>query len=55
MHFNPMALLIFVAFCLLVAMALSSGSGWTRAAEATASVLILVSLFGFMRDRQRTR
>jgi len=55
MRFNPKALLVCVAFCLLVIMALSSGSGWTHAAEATASVFILLSLFGFMRDGPRTR
>jgi hypothetical protein len=55
MRFNPKALLVFVAFCLLLMMALSSGSGWTHAAEAAASVFILVNLFGFMRDGQRTR
>jgi hypothetical protein len=55
MRFNPKALAVFVGFCLLVAMALSSGSAWTHAAEAIASVLILLSLFGFMRNGQRTR
>jgi hypothetical protein len=55
MRFNPKALLVFVAFCLLLTMALSSGSGWAHAAEAIASVLILLSLFGFMRDGQRAR
>jgi hypothetical protein len=53
MRFNPKALLVFVAFWLLIATALSSGTGWARAAEASASVLILLSLAGFMRDRSR--
>jgi hypothetical protein len=55
MDFNPRALLVLVAFCLLLVMALTSGSGWMRAAEATASVFIALSLFGFFRDGQRTR
>jgi hypothetical protein len=55
MRFNPKALLVFVVFCLLLGMALSSGSGWIRAAEATVTVLILLSVAGFMRDQQRTR
>jgi hypothetical protein len=50
MHFNPKALLVCVAFCLLMMMALSSGSGWTHAAEAAASVFTLLSVFGFKRD-----
>jgi hypothetical protein len=57
MRFNPKALPIFVGFCLFLAMPLSPGSGWAHAAEAIASILILISLsgFGFMRDRQRPR
>jgi hypothetical protein len=55
MRFNPKALAVFVGFCLLVAMTRSSGSAWTHAAEAIASILILLSLFGFMRDGRRTR
>ena len=55
MRFNPKALLVFVAFCLLLMVALSSGSGWAHAAEASASAFILLSLFGFMRNGQRTR
>ncbi|HEY3044187.1 MAG TPA: hypothetical protein VGJ39_09190 [Vicinamibacterales bacterium] len=54
MRFNLKAFLVFVAFCVLLGLALSSGSGWFRAAEATVSVLILLSLAGVMRDRQRT-
>jgi hypothetical protein len=57
MYFNRKALEVFVVFCLLVATTtLKSGSGlWAHATEATASVLILLSLFGFMRDGRRTR
>jgi hypothetical protein len=55
MHFNPKALLIFVAFCLLLVMSLTSGSGWMRAAEAATSVLIALSLCGLLSDRQRIR
>jgi hypothetical protein len=57
MRFNRKALEAFVLFCLLLATStLKSGSGLlAHAAEATASVLILLILFGFMRDGQRTR
>jgi hypothetical protein len=50
---NPKAVLVSVTFYLLVAAALSFRSGWAHAAEATASVLILLSLAGFMRDGHR--
>jgi hypothetical protein len=53
MRVNPKALLVSIAFYLLVAMALSSRSGWAHAVEATASVLILLSLAGFMREGHR--
>jgi hypothetical protein len=53
MRVNPKALLLSVAFYLLVAMALSSRPGWAHAAEASASILILLSLAGFMRDGHR--
>ena len=57
MRFNRKALEAFVLFCLLVATTtVKSGPGlWRHAAEATVSVLILLSLFGFMRDGRRTR
>jgi hypothetical protein len=55
MDFNPRALLLLVAFCLLLVMSLTFGSGWMRGAEATASVFIALSLFGFFRNGQRTR
>jgi hypothetical protein len=56
MRFNPKALGVFILFCLLVATTtLKSGAGlWAHVAEATASVLILLSLVGFMRDGRRT-
>jgi uncharacterized membrane protein len=53
MRFNLKGFLVSVAFCLAVVMALSSGPDWTHAAEATASILIFVSLAGFLRDRHR--
>jgi hypothetical protein len=56
MHFNPKALLVFLAVFLFLAMALSpSGSQWKGAGEAVGSVAILLSLLGFMRDGRRTR
>ena len=55
MRFNPKALAVCIGFFLLLAMTLSSGSAWTHAAEAIASILIVMSLFGLMRDGQRTR
>ena len=53
MRVNPKALLVSVAFYLLVATALASHSGWAPATETTASVLILLSLAGLMRDGHR--
>lgn len=54
MRFNPRALLVLTAFCLFVLMAVSHGSGWTSAGEAVATVLILLSLAGVMRESRRT-
>lgn len=53
MHVNPKALLLLVGFFVLVAMALSSGSGWTHAAEATTTVLIALGIAGLLRERVR--
>jgi len=55
MRFNPKALLVFVAFFLFLAIALSSGSDWKAAEEAVAGVLVAAASWGFMRDRRRTR
>jgi hypothetical protein len=57
MRFNRKALEGSVFFCLVVATTtMRSGSGlWAHAAEATVSVLILLSLLWFMRDGRRTR
>ena len=50
MRFNRKALEVFVLFCLLVATTTGSGSRLVaHAAEATATVLILLGLFCFMR------
>ena len=54
MRFNLKAFVVFVAACLLMAVAVSSGGGWVHAAEAATSVLILLSVVGFLRGRQRT-
>ena len=56
MRFNAKALLVFVAVFSFLAMAVSSsGSQWKGAGEAVASVLIVLSLLGFMRDGRRAR
>jgi hypothetical protein len=56
MRFNPKALVVFVAGFLFLALALSSsGSEWKGAGEAIASVLIVLSLVGFLGDGRRTR
>jgi threonine/homoserine/homoserine lactone efflux protein len=55
MRFNPKALILFVAFCLLIVAATSSGGDWLHAAEAATSALILFSVAGMFRDRRRAR
>jgi hypothetical protein len=55
-RFNPKAILVLVAFCLLLLLALSSGSAWIHGGEAIVTVLILLNLFGFAgASRPRTR
>jgi hypothetical protein len=46
-QFHPKAILVLAAFCLLLLLALSSGSAWIHAGEAVVTVLILLNLFGF--------
>ena len=53
MHFNPAALLVFAAFCVLLVLALASGSGAIHAAEAVVTVLIAIGVAGFARGRLR--
>ena len=55
MRFNPKALILFVALCLLIVAATSSGGGWLHVAEAATSALILFSVAGMFRDRRRAR
>ena len=56
MQFNPNAMLILAAFCLLLLMALSSGSAWIHGGEVVVTVLILLNVFGFTgASRPRTR
>jgi hypothetical protein len=55
MHFNPAALLVFVAFCVLLMVALSSGSSATHAAEAAVTVLIALGLGGYYTGGRRNR
>ena len=52
MRFNPKALILFVALCLLI-VATSTEGGWLDAAEAATSALILFSVAGMFRDRRR--
>ena len=54
MHFNPTALVVFAAFCVMLAFALSSGSATMHAAEAVATVLIAIGVAGIgLRGRMR--
>jgi hypothetical protein len=53
MHFNPFALLIFATFCVLLILALTSGSAAVHAAEAVVTVLIAFGIGGFSRGRLR--
>jgi uncharacterized membrane protein YgaE (UPF0421/DUF939 family) len=56
MRFNPWALLVFVAFCVLLTMALSSGSATMHIAEAVVTVIIVAGLGGLtLRRSQRLR
>ena len=54
MRFDAKALVLFLAVCLLVTAAVSSGGGWFHAAEAATSVLILLSVMGVFSGRRRT-
>ena len=47
MRFNPWAFLVLVAFCMLLAMALSSGSATMHIAEAVVTVLFAIGLGGY--------
>ncbi|HEY2906529.1 MAG TPA: hypothetical protein VGJ29_11570 [Vicinamibacterales bacterium] len=53
MHFNPLALLVFAAFCVLLIVALTSGSAALHAAEAVVTVLIAIGLGTVARGRLR--
>ena len=56
MRFSPGALLVFVAFCVLLMVALSSGSTSGRIAGAVATVIIAIGLSGnALRGRHRAR
>ena len=47
MRFSPSAFVVFVAFCVLLTMALSSGSATMHIAEAVVTVLIAIGLGGY--------
>lgn len=56
MQFHPKAILVLAAFCLMLLLALSSGSAWIYGGEAVVAVLILVNLSGLAgASRRRTR
>jgi hypothetical protein len=57
MRFNRKALEALFVYCLIVAATtvMPSSGLWFHVAEATASVLILLSVFCFMRGGQRAR
>ena len=53
MHFSLKALLVFIGFFVLLALALSSnGGGWFYVAEAVATVVILLGVAGLLRERR---
>ena len=47
MRFNPWAFSVLVAFCVLLTMALSSGSATMHIAEAVVMVIIVIGLGGY--------
>jgi hypothetical protein len=56
MRFSPTAFLVFVAFCVLLAVALSSGSTTVHIAEAVVTVIIAIGVGGYvLRGSQRSR
>jgi hypothetical protein len=48
MRFNPWALVVFVVFCVLLTVALSSGSATMHIAEAVVTVIIAIALGGYV-------
>ena len=49
MHFSPKALLVFVAFFVMVAMTLfSPGSAWVYIADGVVSVIIVLGVAGVL-------
>jgi hypothetical protein len=44
LHFSPTALLVFIAFCLLLVVALSLGSTSVHIAEALVTVIIVMGV-----------
>jgi hypothetical protein len=53
-RFNPRALVVFLAVCLMFALAASWNSSWVHAAEAATTVVIFSNLVGLLRERRRT-
>ena len=54
MHFSISALLVLVAFWVLLMLALSSGSAAVHVAEAVVTVLIAIGVGGFARKQRST-
>jgi threonine/homoserine/homoserine lactone efflux protein len=54
MRFNPRALVVFLAVCVVFALAASSNSSWVHAAEAATTVVIVLNLVRLLRERRRT-
>ena len=53
MQFNPKALLVFIGFFALLALAVSSNGGvWFHIAEAAATVGIMLGVAGLSRERR---
>jgi hypothetical protein len=56
MRFSPSAFVVFVAFCALLMMALSSGSATMHIAEAVVTVIIVAGFGGYtLRRSHRLR
>lgn len=54
MRFSPYALLVFITFCVLLVLALSSGSTTVHIAEALVTILIAIGIGGLaLRGGQR--
>jgi hypothetical protein len=55
MHFNTAAFLVFLAFCGLLLVALSSGPASVHIAEAVVTIIMLLGISGYTWQRSRRR